>query len=329
MKRVLITRRLPEPVLAQAGTLFDTVLWPDDEPIGAQLPAWARGCDGLLVMATDRLDAATLRSLPPTVRAIATYSVGHDHIDLNAASQRGIPVCNTPDVLSDAVAEVALLLILAAARDAATAETQLRNGEWGPWSPTRFLGRQLTSQRLGIYGMGRIGLGIAHRAQAFGMKVHYHNRTEHPSARGMQHHASLESLMAHSDVFCVCAPSTPQTRGVINRDRLALLPPGAVFVNIARGDLVDEDALIQAITTGQVGGAGLDVYRNEPNIDPRFIRLPRTTLLPHIGSATHEARIGMGRLALDALRAVLLDAQPPAHCLNPEAMALSAREGTA
>lgn len=316
---LLITRTLPEAVLACARETFEVTLWPHDAPIGKQLLSWAQGCDALLVMATDRLDAATLQALPPSVRAIATYSVGHDHVDLAAATQRGLPVFNTPDVLSDAVAEVAMLLILSAARDASAAEATLRSGGWGPWSPTRFLGLQLTGRRLGLYGMGRIGLGIAQRAQAFGMQVQYHNRSVHPDASGFTYHASLDALMAHSDVFCACAPSTPQTRGAINAERLARLPRGAVFVNIARGDLVDEDALIDAIASGQIGAAGLDVYRNEPVIDSRFLRLPRTTLLPHIGSATHDARSGMGRLAVDAL-AEFARGEKPAHCLNPEAL---------
>ncbi|RMA59955.1 glyoxylate reductase [Acidovorax sp. 100] len=317
---LLITRGLPEPVLKLADASFEVKLWPHDYPIGAQLLPWAQGCDALLVMATDRLDAGTLQQMPSSVRAIATYSVGHDHIDLEAAADRGVPVFNTPDVLSDAVAETALLLILSAARNASTAEATLRDGNWGPWSPTHFLGQQLTGRRLGIYGMGRIGMGIAQRALAFGMQVHYHNRTRHSSASAYTYHASLESLMAHSDVFCACAPSTPQTRGAINAERLKLLPTGAVFVNIARGDLVDEDALISAITSGKVGGAGLDVYCNEPMIDPRFKQLPRTTLLPHIGSATHDARNGMGTLAIDALRTLLLDDAKPANCLNPGAL---------
>ncbi len=315
---LLITRSLPEPVLQRARAAFDVKLWPRDEPIGLQLLPWAQGCQALLVMATDRMDAATWAQMPPTVQAVSTYSVGHDHIDLAAATGRGVPVFNTPDVLSDAVAETACLLMLSAARDASAAEATLRGGRWGPWSPTRFLGRQLTGLRLGIYGMGRIGLGIAQRALAFGMQVQYHNRTVHPDAIGFVYHPTLESLMAHSDVFCVCAPSTPQTRGAVNAGRLALLPRGAVFVNIARGDLVDEDALIEAIATGQVGGAGLDVYRNEPTIDPRFLQLPRTTLLPHIGSATHDARNAMGCLAVEALQAFLLNQQRPANCLNPD-----------
>lgn len=325
---LLITRRLPEPVLVLASAAFDVQLWPHDEPMGAQLLPWAQGCQALLVMATDHLDATTWRQMPLTVQAVSTYSVGHDHIDLTAATERGVPVFNTPDVLSDAVAETALLLMLSAARDASAAEATLRDGRWGPWSSTRFLGRQLTGLRLGIYGMGRIGLGIAQRALGFGMQVQYHNRAAHPDANGFVYHPSLESLMAHSDVFCVCAPSTPQTRGAINAERLALLPQGAVFVNIARGDLVDEDALIEAITSGRVGGAGLDVYRNEPTIDPRFLQLPRTTLLPHIGSATHDARNGMGRLAVEALQGFLLNQQRPTNCLNPEVFQMRAVEPT-
>lgn len=326
---LLVTRRLPEQVLQRAHASFDVRLWPHDEPIGDQLIPWAQGCTGLLVMATDRLDALTLHQLRPSVRAVSTYSVGYDHIDLGAATQLGIPVFNTPDVLSDAVAEVALLLMLSAARDAAAAQTTLRKGDWGPWSPTRFLGRQLTGRRLGIYGMGRIGLGIAQRAVGFGMAVHYHNRTVHPAATGFTHHATLDALVAHSDVLCVCAPSTALTRGAINRERLRKLPEGALFVNIARGDLVDEDVLIEAIESGHIGGAGLDVYHNEPHIDPRFLSLPRTTLLPHIGSATYEARNGMGRLAIEALERFLLDHQPPEHCLNPDAFTRRTTEGVA
>lgn len=323
--RLLVTRTLPEPVLVRARQKFELKLWPHDEPIAGELPGWAEASDALLVMSTDRIDAAVLDRLWPRLKALATYSVGYDHIDLHTATQRGIPVFHTPDVLSDAVAEIAMLLILAAARDAYRAEAMLRSGAWGPWSPTRFLGRQLTGRRLGIYGMGRIGLGIAERARAFGLQVHYHNRSRNKDAGAFTYHDSLESLLRASDVFCVCAPSTAETRGAINRDRLALLPPGAVFVNIARGDLVDEDALIAALQDGRVAAAGLDVYRNEPRIDPRFLALPHATLLPHIGSATEEARVAMGFLALEALEQWLLEGRAPANCLNPAAL-LSAKE---
>ncbi|WP_219214209.1 2-hydroxyacid dehydrogenase [Variovorax boronicumulans] len=320
--RLLLTRALPELVLLEAERRFELRLWPEDAPIAAAFDRWARDCDAVLVMATDRLDRGRLRALAGKVRAVATCSVGHDHIDLAAATDYGLPVFHTPDVLSDAVAETAMLLILAAARDATAAEAVLRGGRWGPWSPTRFLGRQLPGRTLGIFGMGRIGLALARRARGFGMQLHYHNRSALPAgdAQGLHYHATLESLLAASDVLCVCAPSTPQTRGVLDARRLALLPRGALFVNIARGDLVDESALIEAIESGQVGGAGLDVYRNEPQIDSRFLQLPRTTLLPHIGSATIEARTAMGMLALEALTRWLVDGVPPENCLNPSTL---------
>lgn len=321
--RLLITRTLPQAVLAEAGRQFEVSLWPRDEPIAAAFETWAQGCDAVLVMATDRLDRPRLQALARHARAIATYSVGHDHIDLDAATECGLPVFHTPDVLSDAVAETAMLLILSAARDASAAEALLRGGGWGPWSPTRFLGRQLTGRRLGVFGMGRIGQALAERARGFGLQVHYHNRSALPADDGgaqLTYHATLESLLQASDVFCVCVPSTPQTRGILDARRLALLPEGAIFVNIARGDLVDEAALIAGIEAGRIGAAGLDVYRNEPQIDPRFLRLPRTTLLPHIGSATTEARNAMGMVALQALARWLVDGQSPPNCLNPAAL---------
>ncbi|MBN3785529.1 D-glycerate dehydrogenase [Burkholderia sp. Ac-20353] len=315
--RLLITRTLPDAALDLARERFDVTLWPHDEPIGDALMTYVQSSDAVLVMATDRLDRVRLRAMSSHVQALATYSVGYDHIDLEAATEFGLPVFYTPDVLSDAVAETALLLILSAARDASTAETILRAGEWGPWSPTRFLGKELTGRRLGLFGMGRIGLAVARRAQAFGMRIHYHNRSRHPEDAGITYHPSLDSLLGISDVLCVCAPSTEQTRGALNADRIALLPEGAVFVNIARGDLVDEAALMDAIESGRIASAGLDVYCNEPHIDRRFLTLPRTTLLPHVGSATYEARLAMGRLAIEALEQWLYVGKTSANCLNP------------
>jgi lactate dehydrogenase-like 2-hydroxyacid dehydrogenase len=314
---LLVTRRLPGPVLDEAARQFDLRLWERDEPIGDAFEEWALGCDAVLVMATDRLDKGRLQSLATHARAVATYSVGYEHIDVDAATACGLPVFNTPDVLSDAVAEIAMFLILAAARDTSAAEATLRSGRWGPWSPTRFLGAQLTDRRLGVFGMGRIGRAVAQRAAGFGLRIHYHNRSEVTDAGGAVYHATLGSLLQVSDVLCVCAPSTPQTCGVLDAKRLALLPEGAIFVNIARGDLVHEPALIEALASGRMRAAGLDVYRNEPAIDPRFLALPRATLLPHIGSATEEARIAMGLIALRALVRCLQEAQASDNCLNP------------
>jgi lactate dehydrogenase-like 2-hydroxyacid dehydrogenase len=318
--RLLITRRLAAPVMQAACRSFDVLTWDVDAPIGAALSTHAEGCDAVLVMANDRLDASTVRALAGRgVRAIGTYSVGYEHIDLAAASACGLPVFHTPDALSDAVAEIALFLILAAARGTTAHEATLRLGRWGPWSPTQFIGRQLTGLRLGIFGLGRIGLAIARRAEPFGMAVHYHNRTPRADARGYTYHDTLASLLRVSDVLCVAAPSTPETRGVLDRQRLALLPPRAIFVNIARGDLVDETALIEAVHAGHIEAAGLDVYRNEPTIDPRLLALPRTTLLPHIGSATEQARLRMGEVVLEALAAWLTCGIVHDNCLNPAA----------
>jgi glyoxylate reductase len=322
--RLLITRTLPQAVMAEAQRQFDVKAWQRDEPIGAALAEWSQGCDAVLVMATDRLDRDRLQALARHARAVATYSVGYEHIDLEAATELGLPVFNTPDVLSDAVAETAMLLILSAARQSSDAEALLRGGGWGPWSPTRFLGSQLTGRTLGIFGMGRIGLALAERARGFGLRIHYHNRSPVAGAGDFTYHSTLESLLSASEVFCVCAPSTPQTRGVLDARRLALLPRGAVFVNIARGDLVDETALIEAVTSGHVGGLGLDVYRNEARIDPRFLHVPRTTLLPHIGSATNEARTQMGMIGLHALATWLREGRAPVNCLNPSTLSRKA-----
>jgi len=316
-KRILVTRVLPEPVMALARERFDVSVWPHDRPIGNELATWATGSQALLVMTTDRIDRSVLEPLCPQLRAIATYSVGHEHLDLVAAEALNLPVFHTPDVLSDAVAEVALLLMLAACRDARAAEDVLRNGQWGPWSPTRFLGRELKGRRLGIFGLGRIGRAIADRAAGFGLQIHYHNRSALERADGWRYHDSVESLLSISDIFCVAVPSTELTRGILNPQRLELLPRGAVFVNIARGDIVDEGALIDAIQSGRIGAAGLDVFCNEPGIDSRFRTLPRTTLLPHIGSASEEARVEMGRLAVEALDSWLNHGRVPANCLNP------------
>ena len=301
-----------------AETLFDVRLWDGDEPIGSRLPNLASGCEGLLVMATDLLDAACLKALQARgLRAVGTYSVGYDHIDLGAATALGLPVFHTPDVLSDAVAEIAIFLILATARGTTHAEAQVRGGEWSSWSPTRYMGSELTGRRLGIYGMGRIGRAIAQRARGFGLSIHYHNRSRLPCEleSGAIYHPTLDGLMAESDIFCVCAPATRESRHSIDAQRLAILPPGGMVVNIARGDLIVEEALIQAIGSGRLCGAGLDVFQNEPQIDPRFLSLPNTTLLPHIGSATVEARTKMGLMAVSSLDAYLVRGEY-SHCLN-------------
>lgn len=302
--RILVTRRLPPEVEARAALSYDAefntgdMLW-----TGAELAARAEGKDGLLVTVTDRLDTAAIAGLPASIRIMASFSVGTDHINLEAAAKRGIAVTNTPDVLTDATADIALLLILGAARGAASGMAAVRDGTWANWAPTGMLGIGVTGKRLGILGMGRIGQAVAARARAFGMTIHYHNRRRLDAASDREAiwHETAEDLLAHADILSVHCASTAETRGLLDADRLALLPKGAIVVNTARGDIVVDDALIAAARSGHLAAIGLDVFNNEPNIDPRYRTLPNAFLLPHLGSATLETRNAMGFKALDNL----------------------------
>lgn len=325
-QKLLVTGIPTAAVIERAVAEFDVQFWRETDPIGDYLAQASKGFDALLVMPDDRLDAARIARLPQSIKVLATHSVGYDHIDLAAATARQLPVFNTPDVLTDAVADIAMFLVLAAARRTSAAEAAVRKGQWGRWAPTLLLGRSLRGLRLGIFGMGRIGQAIAQRSTGFGMRVHYHSRTRLDSdrERGAQFHESLESLLSDSDVFCVCAPSTPQLKGCINAQRLALLPQGSIIVNVARGDLIDEVALFAAVQEGCVGAVGTDVYCGEPEIDARWMSLPNATLLPHIGSATHEVRTAMGMLALDGIHSHFRGT-PAANLLNPQAYGSNTR----
>jgi glyoxylate reductase len=286
---------------------YDLTVNEADRPIGgAALAAAADGCTHLFVSVTERVDAGVIEALSPTLKAIATLSVGVDHIDLDAARRHGVGVVFTPDVLSAACGELAWLLILGAARRGHEAEALVRSGQWEGWAPTQLLGRGLDGRRLGIFGLGRIGREVAKRAAGFGMAVHYHNRRQlEPDLEGGAiYHATAEDLLAESDVLCLCAPGGGSTAGFLTRARLALLPENAIVVNISRGDLVDDDALIEALTSRRLFAAGLDVFRGEPALDPRYRDLPNTFLTPHVGSATVETRDGMGFMLLDGVAAI-------------------------
>ncbi|MDD3446813.1 MAG: D-glycerate dehydrogenase [Zavarzinia sp.] len=305
---VLIARPLPAPCEARLDDLFLTRRLPGEGPHPLpELLARAEGCDGLLVTLTEKLDRAAIAALPAGIRVIATMSVGFEHIDVEAARLRGITVTNTPDVLTEATADLTLLLMLGAARRAKEAAALIAEDRWGTWSPTGLLGVDLWRRRLGILGLGRIGAAVARRARAFGMEIHYHNRRPAPAetSAGATYHARFEDLLAASDVLVLNAASTPETRGIIDARALALLPRGAILVNSARGDLVDDDALIAALESGHLFAAGLDVFRGEPKLDPRYRDLPNVFALPHIGSATIETRTAMGMCAVDNLDAVL------------------------
>ena len=303
---VLCTRRMPPNVEARLARDYRATLNPEDRIYSKDdLVAGSEGQDGIFCAGGDPMTAGCVERLPDSVRVIATYSVGYEHVAVDAAKARGIVVTNTPDVLNDATADVAMLCLLGAARRGAEGDRLVRAGEWIRWHSTMLLGVHVTGKRLGIFGMGRIGRAVARRARGFDMEIHYCNRNRlAPELEdGAVWHDTPESLLAVSEFLSINAPSAPETRKFLNAERIALLPDGAVVVNTARGDLVDDDALIDALRSGKVAAAGLDVFAGEPNLDPRYRSLDNTFLLPHIGSASHETRDAMGYCCLDNLDA--------------------------
>ncbi|MGO9171224.1 MAG: 2-hydroxyacid dehydrogenase [Rhodomicrobium sp.] len=306
--KLLMTRRLSPAVIERAARDYDLDLNETDSVMSADvLLARAQDKDALLVTLTEKFTAGVIAKLPPSVRIVATYSVGYDHIDLAAAKARGIRVSNTPDAVTVATAEIAMLLILGAARRAPEGERLLREKKWGGWQPMQLIGRRLDGKRLGIYGMGKIGQALAKRARAFDMEIHYYNRRRVSPAeeQGAIYHGTLDSLLGVAEFFSINAPSTPETRGAINADVFGKLPRGAIVVNTARGDLINDGDLIAALKSGQVAYAGLDVFKGEPDIHPGYYELENAFLLPHMGTSAIEARDEMGFAALDNIDAVL------------------------
>jgi len=263
------------------------------------------GADALLITQQDRMDASLISRLPESVQMIATLSVGFDHIDVKAAEARGITVTNTPGVLTDATADIAMLLLLGASRRATEGQALVRGDAWNDPRPTELLGWQLTGKILGVYGMGRIGQAVAERARAFGMKTHYCklHRLNPEVEKDAVFHADASELLAVSSFLTLHAPATAETNRFLNARTIELLPKGAIVVNAARGSLVDDEALIAALRSGHIAAAGLDVYEGEPHIHPAYRTLPNTFLLPHLGTATIETRTKMGMIALDNLDA--------------------------
>jgi len=310
---LFITRRLPQAVEARAARDYDARLNEADTPRSADdIVRLSADAAAVLCCPADRLDAATIAALPASVKVIATFSVGFDHVDIAAAKARGITVCNTPDVLSVATAETTMLLILAAARRGPEGERMVRAGKWSGWTPTQLLGTQVSGRKLGIFGMGRIGREVARMARGFQMEVHYRNQGRLPPELecGAIFHADDDSFLAASEVLSLNAPGGAGTRKWLNAERIARLPHGAVVVNAARGTLIDDEALIAALHSGQVRFAGLDVYDGEPKVNPGYLSLENVVLLPHLGSATAETRDAMGFLALDGIDAVLAGGEP-------------------
>jgi lactate dehydrogenase-like 2-hydroxyacid dehydrogenase len=305
---VVVTRRLPEAVERELARDFDVRLNQDDRPLGPEgLMEALRGADAVLCTVTDKLTADVLAAEPRRAGLLANFGVGFNHIDTNAAKARGIAVSNTPDVLTEATADIAMTLLLMVTRRAGEGERHLRTGAWTGWRPTHMLGTQVSGKTLGLVGMGRIARAVAQRAHhGFGMKVIYHDPYPPPPdvarALGAEPRARLEDVLQEADFVSLHCPATPETRHLMNRERLALMRPGAYLVNTARGDVVDEAALVEALRGRKLAGAGLDVFEREPQVAESLVAMENVVLLPHLGSATTETRVAMGMRALENLR---------------------------
>ena len=311
---VLVTRKLPDSVEKKLQQDFEVMLNPTDRLFTTdELVQLSQNVDAILPCHTEKFPAETIAQLSSRVKAIANFSVGVDHVDLVAAKAKKIIVTNTPDVLSDATAEIALLLILGAARRASEGERIMRNQQWKDWSPAFMVGKQVTGKRLGILGMGRVGQVVARRARGFDMAIHYHNRKPlDPAQTGNAiYHETIDGLLSAIDVLSIHCPASPHTLGLLNKERIAHMNPGAIVVNTSRGSVVDDDALIEALQSGHIGAAGLDVFNGEPDgIRPEYRAMDNTFLLPHIGSATHETREAMGFRAIENLIAIFNGREP-------------------
>jgi lactate dehydrogenase-like 2-hydroxyacid dehydrogenase len=305
---VVVTRRLPEPVEQDLARDFDARLNKEDRPLGPdELRQALQTADALLCTVTDRLSAEVLSVEPRRTRLLANFGVGFNHIDVEAAKARGLAVSNTPDVLTDATADLAMTLLLTVTRRAGEGERHLRSGAWTGWRPTHMLGTQVSGKTLGLVGMGRIARAVAKRAHhGFDMRVIFHDPYP-PSpavaaALGAEPRERLEQVLEEADFVSLHCPATPETRHLMNAERLGRLKPGAYLINTARGDVVDEAALVGALGSGRLAGAGLDVFEREPQVSPELLARENVVLLPHLGSATWETRVAMGMRALENLR---------------------------
>ena len=301
MKKILITRRLLRENEDKASKIFKAELNLNDELYSqSKLLELSKDCDGILTSLTDKMDEQTINKLPETIKIISNFAVGFGNIDIEAAKKKGIAVTNTPDVLTDATAEIGVLLILGACRRASEGIENAKASNW-KWSADYLIGKQLTGARLGILGMGRIGQKIAKISKSLGMIIHYHNRSKLSKEKedGAIYHDNLKDLLSISDVLSVCCPASKETVNMINKDTIEYLPKGAVVTNVARGDIVDDDALIDALDRRKIYAVGLDVYKNEPNLNPGYLKHKSAFILPHLGSSTKETRTAMANLAID------------------------------
>ncbi len=314
--KVGVTRKLPDAVEARLSALFDTVLNPSNAPLSrAALVALARDVDVLAPTIGDQLDAAFFEEAGGRMKLVANFGAGIDHIDVEAANARGVIVTNTPSVLAEDAADMAMALILAVPRRLVEGVRALEDGAFHGWSPTWMLGRRVRGKKLGIIGLGRVGEAIARRARAFGLTIHYHNRR--PINPHIEEELAatfwpdLDAMLARMDIVSINCPSTPQTFHLLSRARLALMPPHAYVVNISRGEIIDEAALADAIEQGRLAGAGLDVFENEPKPSARLLAAPSVVLLPHMASATIESRLEMGERVIINVKMFADGHKPP------------------
>ena len=318
--RVFVSRRVPASVRAELESSFaiglhDYETTPDRE----NLLSSVAGCEGVVTMLTDTVDAELLDAAGPNLRVVANYAVGVDNVDIAAATRRGVVVANTPDVLTEATAEFTIALLLGLARRVVEGDRRVRSQSPSEWAPTFMLGAGLAGRTLGVVGLGRIGTAVARLAVALGMQVVYTSRREKPDSP--YERLELDELLRAADVVTLHVPLTDATRHLVDRAALAVMPSHALLVNTARGPIVDEDALVDALRSGAIAGAALDVFEREPAVHPGLFAVDDVVLSPHLGSATVEAREAMGMLCVDALRAVLVERRTPPNALNPEALA--------
>jgi len=313
---VVITRKLPDAIETRLMELFDVRLNVDDEAMSeVELNEAVKTADVLVPTITDTIDAKLIAAAGKKLKLIANYGTGVDHIDLAAAREKGITVTNTPDVLTEDTADMTMALILAVPRRLVEGERIVRSGDWSGWSPTWMLGHRIFGKRLGIIGMGRIGQAVARRARGFGLSIHYHNRNrvheEIENELEATYWESLDQMLAHMDFVSVNCPHTPATYHLLSARRLKLLQPHAVIVNTARGEVIDENALTQVLQSGDIAGAGLDVFEHAPAVNPKLLALDNVVLLPHMGSATFEGRGDMGEKVVINIQTFVDDHTPP------------------
>ena len=318
---VIVTRRLPDVIETRMMELFDCRLNLDDHPMSqAELVQAVKEADVLVPTLTDRIDARLLSQSGPNLKLIASFGTGVDHIDLKTARQRGITVTNTPGVLTEDTADMSMALMLAVPRRLTEGERRVRSGEWKGWSPTGMLGYRINGKRLGIIGMGRIGQAVARRARGFGMSIHYHNRRKvHPDIEAeleATYWESLDQMLSRMDIISVNCPHTPATYHLLSARRLKLLPDHAYIVNTSRGEVIDENAMARMLESGDIGGAGLDVFEHEPAINPKLLKLDNVVLLPHISSATLEGRVAMGEKVIISIKTFADGHTPPDRVLE-------------